>query len=86
MVYSVFISSYKSSDTYSGAIARVKSSPAVIASLGSPIKDAFFFTRNINVTSSDGSANLAIPISGPNGTAKLYVSASRSLRIWHYDI
>ena len=75
----------KSSDAYSGAMARVKSSPAVMASLGSPIKDGFFYTGNISVSGSEGSANFAIPISGPNGTAKFYVSASRSLSQWHYD-
>ena len=75
----------KSSDVYSGAVLRAKSSPALIAALGNPIKDGFFFTGNISENNSSGSANLAIPISGPNGTANLYVSARRSLGKWHFD-
>jgi Cytochrome oxidase complex assembly protein 1 len=75
----------KSSGAYSGALTRVKSNPAVIAALGSPIKDGFFFSGNISETGSSGSANFVIPINGPNGAAQLYVSASRSHNGWHYD-
>jgi hypothetical protein len=75
----------KSSDAYSGALSRAESSPAVIAVLGAPIKPGFFFTGNIAENNSSGSAHLAIPISGPNGTANLYVSASRSSNQWHFD-
>jgi hypothetical protein len=75
----------KSSDAYSGAVARAKASPAVLTALGSPIKDGLFFAGNIKENNSSGSANLAIPISGPKGTAKLYVSASRSSGQWHFD-
>jgi hypothetical protein len=75
----------KSSDVYSGAVLRAKSSPALIAVLGNPIKDGFFFTGNISENNSSGSANLAIPISGPNGTANLYVTARRSLGKWHFE-
>jgi hypothetical protein len=53
----------KSSDVYSRAVLRAKSSPALIAVLGNPIKDGFFFTGNISENNSSGSANLVIPIS-----------------------
>jgi len=75
----------KSSDAYLGAVVRAKSSPAVIAALGTPIKERFFFTGNIAETGSSGSANLEIPITGSKGTATLFVSASRSLGEWHFD-
>src|SRR6202012_6093230 len=75
----------KSSDAYTGAIARAKASPAVLTALGSPVKDGLLFTGNIAENNSSGSANLAIPISGPKGTAKLYVTASRSSDRWHFD-
>jgi hypothetical protein len=75
----------KSSDAYSGAITRAKSSPAVIAVLGSPVVDGLLYTGNITVTGSTGSANLVIPIRGPKGKAKLYVLATKSQNVWHYD-
>ncbi len=75
----------KSSDAYSGAVMRAKSSPAVIAALGTPVKDGLFFSGNISENNSSGSADLVIPISGPKGTASVYVSASRSLGRWRFD-
>jgi lipopolysaccharide export LptBFGC system permease protein LptF len=75
----------KSSDAYSGALARAKSNPAVIAALGTPIKDGFFVNGTISENDSSGRAYFAIPITGPNGTAKIYVAASRSLGKWHFN-
>ena len=75
----------KSSDAYSGAVARANSNPNVIAALGSPIAEGFFCTGNISEGCSSGSANLVIPISGPKGEARIYVTASRSLGVWRFD-
>ena len=75
----------KSSDAYSGAVARARSNPAVVAALGTPIKDGFFFTGNISEENSSGRAKLVIPISGPKGAASLFVSATRSSGEWHFD-
>jgi hypothetical protein len=75
----------KSSGAYQGALSRVKSAPAVVAALGTPIKDGYFFTGNISVDGASGRAELAIPISAPKGTATVYVAASKSLGVWHYD-
>ena len=75
----------KSSDAYAGAMLRVRSNPTVIAALGTPIKDSFFFEGNISENNSSGSANLKIPISGPKRKANLYVTASRELGKWHFD-
>ena len=75
----------KSSDAYSGAVSRAKSSPAVIAALGTPIEVGFFVTGSINVSGPSGRADLAIPVSGPKGTATLYVSAFKALGEWNFD-
>jgi hypothetical protein len=75
----------KSSDAYSGALARAESSPPIIAALGTPIKDGFFFSGNISEVNSSGNANLAIPIHGPKGAATVYVSATRTSGQWHFD-
>jgi len=74
----------KSSDAYAGALGRAKSSPSVTAVLGTPIKDGLLFSGNISENNSSGNAHLTIPISGPKGTATLYVSAIRSSNIWHF--
>jgi len=75
----------KSSDAYLGAITRVKAAPAVIHILGEPIKEGFFVRGNISVSGPSGRAELAIPIAGSNETATIYVEATKSLGIWHFD-
>lgn len=75
----------KSSDAYTGALARARSDPAVVAAIGMPIKDAYFVSGNINVTNDTGLADLAIPVSGPKGGASIFVHASKRLGVWHFD-
>jgi hypothetical protein len=80
-----FESLMKSSDAYSGALARAKSSPDVIAAIGTPIKDGFFVSGTISENNSWGSAYLVFPITRPKGSANVYVSASKSSDKWHFD-
>jgi hypothetical protein len=75
----------KSSSVYSDALAKAKSSPAVSAALGTPLKDGFFFTGNISEEGSSGSARFMIPMSGPKGSGHLSVSANRSNGEWHFE-
>ena len=75
----------KSSDAYSGAVARANSDANVIAVLGSPLKEGIFFRGNISEQNSSGNANLTIPIKGPKGSGELYVLAHRSLGQWYFD-
>jgi hypothetical protein len=75
----------KSSEVYSGAMNLVKSSPSVTAALGTPVKDGFFFTGRISESGTTGMADISVPVSGPKGGAKVYVSATRSRGQWHYN-
>jgi len=75
----------KSTDVYKEALARAKANPAVIDSLGSPIKQGFLISGNTNVNGASGEANLSIPISGPNGKGTIYVAANKSLGRWNYS-
>lgn len=79
------LSLMKSSDAYTGALALVKSSPAVTTAIGTPVKDGLFFTGNIEEGGSSGSADFSVPISGPKGSANVYVNARRSNGEWHYE-
>ena len=74
----------KSSDAYRGAVERTRAAPEVIAALGTPIEPGFLVTGNIEVKGESGTARLEIPVSGPKGAATIYVSATRSLGIWHF--
>lgn len=74
----------KSSDAYKEALARAKAEPAVIEALGTPIREGFFLTGNVQLSGSRGDADLAIPISGPNGKATVYVVAKKSMGQWTF--
>jgi len=75
----------KSSGAYKEGLARAKECPAVRAALGTPIKDGFFVTGNVNTGGTSGKADLAIPISGPKGKATLYILASKSAGQWSFS-
>ena len=74
----------RSSDAYTGAVARARSAPAVVDALGTPIKEGFLVTGNVNISGPSGRADLAIPLSGPKGEATVYVAARKSLGAWHF--
>jgi hypothetical protein len=85
LIVAIVFGFMKKSDAYSGALARVKESPAVVELLGTPISEGWFVTGNINVSGSSGQAELAIPISGPKAKATVYVEAQKKLGQWHFD-
>jgi hypothetical protein len=80
----VIFGAMKSSDVYKDAVAKARANPAVIDALGSPLKEGMFLSGNTNVNGASGEANLAIPISGPNGKGTIYVAASKSAGQWTY--
>lgn len=75
----------KSSDVYKTALSRAKSNPAVIEALGEPVKEGFLTSGSTNVNGASGSADLAIPISGPRGKGTIYVVATKSAGQWSYS-
>jgi hypothetical protein len=81
----IVFSAIKSSDVYKDALTRAKAHPAVIETLGSPIKEGFLVSGNTNVNGASGEANLSIPVSGPKGDGTLYVAATKSLGRWNYS-
>ncbi|HXX41528.1 MAG TPA: cytochrome c oxidase assembly factor Coa1 family protein [Chthoniobacterales bacterium] len=82
----IVFAALKSSNVYKDAVARAKTSSAVIAALGSPIEEGMFVSGNTNVNGASGEANLAIPISGPGGAGKIYVVATKVAGQWNYSV
>ncbi len=85
LIVVVVFGAMKSTDVYREAVARAKVAPAAIEALGSPIKEGMFLSGGTNVNGASGEANLAIPISGPKGSATLYVAATKSVGVWNYS-
>ena len=75
----------KSSEAYKTAVEAAKSNPAVIEALGTPIEEGMFISGKTEATDASGSAELSIPISGPKGKAKIYVTGAKSAGEWRYS-
>jgi hypothetical protein len=74
---------FKSSGGYQQALALIRSNPAAIQALGTPIEDGWFPTGHVESGGSTGSSDLAIPVSGPDGGGTLYVRATSDMGSWH---
>jgi Cytochrome oxidase complex assembly protein 1 len=76
LIFALVFGAIKSSDVYKEAVARAKEAPAVQSALGTPITEGMFVSGNLNTGGASGSADLAIPISGPKGSGTVYAVAT----------
>ena len=74
----------KSTDAYQMAVHATRKNPEVISKIGEPIVEGLFITGSINESGGSGSADMAIPVSGPKGEATVYVSATQSAGQWKF--
>jgi hypothetical protein len=82
LIVAVVFGMMKSSDVYKQALAEARINPYVQEALGSPIEEGLLVMGNFNVNGSSGHADLAIPVSGPQGNGTIYVVASKSAGQW----
>ena len=75
----------KSSGVYQDAVAQVKAHPAIQEAIGTPIEEGMLMTGNININGSSGSADISIPVSGPDGKATIYAVATKSGGTWAFS-
>ena len=80
------LSILRSSDVYKQALEKARNTPAVAEALGKPIEAGWWFTGNINVSGPSGSADLAIPISGPKGSGTIYAVATKRAGEWRFKL
>ena len=83
LVFVVF-ASMRSSTPYQEAVRRAQSDPRVAAMVGQPTKIGWFISGSIKTENQQGTATLAIPISGPKAKATIHVSAEKKRGRWHY--
>ncbi|MEQ6124299.1 cytochrome c oxidase assembly factor Coa1 family protein [Pseudotenacibaculum sp. MALMAid0570] len=67
------------------AIEKASNHQIVINQLGTPIEQKGLISGEINFSNNDGSANLNIPVKGPNGKAIIYVVAEKVDGEWYYE-
>ncbi len=86
LLITIIMGFLKSSDVYKSALEHARADSIVQEILGTPIEEGMFATGNIDISGSSGNADLAIPISGPNGKAKIYAVATKSAGLWTFSV
>ena len=66
------------------AVARARENPKVSQLLGEPIVVGRIILGNIHIKGSVGHADLAIPISGPNGKGVIRAVANKRAEVWRF--
>ena len=85
-VFALIMGGIRSSDVAKEAVARAQSNPIVVQRLGAQIKEGWMMSGSINVSAGgSGDAELAVPISGPQGKATVYVTARKIAGTWNYS-
>jgi len=86
IIMMIVIAGMKSSDAYKEALARARNSKALTEAIGTPIDDGFMPTGRVEVSGDFGEAKLSISISGPKGSAVLFLEAQKSAGKWEFTL
>ena len=85
-IFALIVEGMRSSDVAQEALARAQANPAMVQRLGARIDEGWMMSGSINqATGGSGDAQLAVPISGPKGSATVYVIASKVAGTWNYS-
>ena len=84
-VFAVVSLSMKSLGAYKIAVKRAEADPRVTAAIGTPVKEGWFIGGRFNGNGASGSAELAIPLSGPRAKGTIYVVATESAGEWRFS-
>jgi hypothetical protein len=84
LLFSLVFGVIRSTEVYTEAVAAAKGDTAVVAAIGTPVEEGFMVSGNIEVSGSSGYADLAIPISGPNGAGTIYAAAEKYGGDWYF--
>lgn len=74
----------KNVEPYQHGVELAQRDPRVTAALGTPVEPGFFPMGKVETGPDSGSAELAIPLSGPQGEGTLIVVATKSGSEWSY--
>lgn len=68
------------------ALELAQADPAAVAALGKPLETGMKFSGSLQTENANGSADLKIPVSGPNGSGQLYIKGERQADRWTYSL
>jgi len=79
------VTSYlRHNEVYKQAVAQAAASSQVRQRIGEPVKPDWLISGEVHLSGSGGTANLAIPISGPRGRGRIRALAVKSGGVWHF--
>jgi hypothetical protein len=84
-IFLLVTSLVKSSDVYREAMDRAEQDPRVTEALGSPLEVGWTISGKIETTGPSGEADIAIPVSGPHGSARIYATAEKRAGRWRFE-
>lgn len=85
-IFGVLSASFASSEPVQESLEMARRHPAVIEALGEPIEIGGGLPNgSLNTSPTDGSADLSVPLQGPDGKGRLYVVAEKDAGEWTLD-
>lgn len=81
-ILGVVFGTLRSTEVYQKAVSTAGSHPAVQAEFGTPVDTEFWLTGSVEVSGLSGTADLAIPVSGPHAKGTLFTEAEKSGGKW----
>ena len=75
----------KNTSPYKVAVQEAATDQRIIELIGEPIEPGWWVSGSTETNGGKGSADLMIPISGPNGRMTIYVEAQKSAGVWRYQ-
>lgn len=85
LIASIF-AAMKNSDAAKESVLRAQRNALVVEQLGTPIEEGWMVSGSISTSTTSGDADLAVPISGPKGRGKIFVTARKSAGAWEYQV
>jgi hypothetical protein len=76
----------KNLDVAKESLLRAQKNALVVQKLGTPIAEGWLVSGSFNISPTSGDADLAVPISGPKGQGKIYVTAQKRAGLWSYSV
>ena len=84
-ILSLVFGMMKSSEPYQHAVSVASHDSRITARLGTPVSPGWYVSGNINLRNDSGTADLAIPLKGPQRRGTVFVIAKKSAGTWSYE-
>lgn len=76
---------FRSSGIQEEVLGRVRADPEAVAALGEPIEAGWLIQGSIHLSDDGGEADFSLPVSGPDGSGRVYVVAQRRAGEWRFE-